>query len=301
MKPVSLCVIGNSHIAALKLGWEVIRKRVKGVEITFFGSAGRGIADLVLSEGRLVPSTEKLRQSLAYTSEGRETIDCSAYDLFCLAGMVSCRWVGFSLKSHCPMGEGRENDARDLVSAPFVRQVARSLIDQSVALQTARKIRAATTAPILIMPAPLPSIRILKREKTARQFVGVEYLEPIFGDEMNRAAAALDSRYLPQPPETRQGAIFTKNIFSVGSVRLTQELDRRHARCESGHMNQRFGVRVLKAVFATFPEVSLPAPTGRVRWWSLAAGKFANPKQPLSGSSQALGHEDGGALKSALA
>src|ERR1700726_4363476 len=84
-----VCVIGNSHVAALKLGWTQVRTTYPKVEITFFAHAGLFINYLKLEDSCLVPTTEDLRKAIAFTSGGQDRIRPEAFDCFLIYALTA--------------------------------------------------------------------------------------------------------------------------------------------------------------------------------------------------------------------
>src|ERR1700755_3523959 len=82
----SICLMGDSHAAALKKGWIRITQRFTQAEITFFAGTSADWATLHVANGRLVPGTERLSAEFARSSRGPEEIDAS-YDAYILCGL----------------------------------------------------------------------------------------------------------------------------------------------------------------------------------------------------------------------
>jgi hypothetical protein len=76
----SICLIGNSHLAVLKLGWPDVQDQFAGMELEFYASAGASL-DLAVSNGCLVPANRPTQKRLAITSgkSGEIAPDFSAY------------------------------------------------------------------------------------------------------------------------------------------------------------------------------------------------------------------------------
>jgi hypothetical protein len=51
-----ICAIGDSHIAALMLGWKQIECEYPGTQFTFFGAPDTEMGNLSVSLGSLVPT-----------------------------------------------------------------------------------------------------------------------------------------------------------------------------------------------------------------------------------------------------
>jgi len=86
-----ICVLGNSHAGALKLGWDMLRSHYPGVEMTFFAAQGGAMKGLAVDGDHLVTADETLAARIAYTSGGLSRVDLRSYDAFLVLGL------GFSL------------------------------------------------------------------------------------------------------------------------------------------------------------------------------------------------------------
>ena len=65
----SVCLIGNSHLAVLKLGWPDIQVRFVDIdmELDFYAAAGGSLA-VTVANGSLVPADDATRKRFAVTS-----------------------------------------------------------------------------------------------------------------------------------------------------------------------------------------------------------------------------------------
>src|SRR4051812_34372426 len=79
-----LCIIGNSHLAAPKLGWDDVRREFPDTEVTFFGAAGQALNDVQLRDGIL--SAEQVRGRVHNTSGG-SALHLDVYDCVFLVGL----------------------------------------------------------------------------------------------------------------------------------------------------------------------------------------------------------------------
>ena len=62
---MKICVLGNSHIASLKNGWDRVGQKYPDIELVFFGARGAGLDGLELDGKALVAANDDLRHSLA--------------------------------------------------------------------------------------------------------------------------------------------------------------------------------------------------------------------------------------------
>ena len=164
---VRVCVLGNSHLAALRRGWDQIAERFPAHKLTFFGAPRNIMGDLVLDGRRLVPRTEKLLQKIRQSSGGLDAVELDHYDAFVLYGLqFGPRRVIQLYRTHRPVSfEWREPliDLPPLEARPGpVQTIPEGLFDlaaqsglrQSLAVRLAGQIRAASPGPIQLIAAP---------------------------------------------------------------------------------------------------------------------------------------------------
>ena len=84
---LKVCVLGNSHLASMKTGWDLVRDAFPDHELTFFGAPKAMMDDLSLEGNCLVPGNEKLRRKLNGFSNGLDAIDIDAFDAFIVVGL----------------------------------------------------------------------------------------------------------------------------------------------------------------------------------------------------------------------
>ena len=82
-----LCILGNSHVGSLKLGWGIVAHQYPNVEITFFASRQRKMEAFRVEKNSLVPDNKALKTAIAYTSGGLTVIDMQHYDVCLLYGL----------------------------------------------------------------------------------------------------------------------------------------------------------------------------------------------------------------------
>ena len=165
--PVRVAVLGNSHLAAAKLGWDLIREEHSEFELTFFGAPGLMMGDLALDGMSLTPTTGRLRKKLASSSGGHDRITPSDFDRFILYGLqfgprrilelyrtfrpISFEWRGQLERLH-PFR--RSVDPLQTISEAFFEAAALSALGASHAVTIAKDLRALTDARIDLVSAP---------------------------------------------------------------------------------------------------------------------------------------------------
>ena len=77
---MKICLIGNSHLAALKMGWPEIAQDLPDVQPAFFGARGAMMARLRVRGDRLVAKTAALAEQMSFVSGGLTEIVPGDYD-----------------------------------------------------------------------------------------------------------------------------------------------------------------------------------------------------------------------------
>jgi hypothetical protein len=246
-------VIGNSHLAAFKLGWELQKAKCPDFSMTFFGSPTTSLRFLKVANGGLWPTDALVTSNLKWTSEGLDHIpgDLDAY---------ICVGMGFSfvhlialMQSHRIYRDYEKNDeGQQLISEAFLRSAMESTLKNSVAIRLMRLVREVTSAPIYYSPNPYGSVSVL--DSSQHTYFRLEKTRAEIFAYYKRSLAELlgPLTVIPfeQPSETIVGEMFTKEIFSKGSVKLKQGMRSIHGDDDHFHMNADFGRLSLQEILA---------------------------------------------------
>ena len=162
-----ICVLGNSHLGAAKLGWDQIASAYPGVEAVFFGAPWDLMSDLVVDGDALVPGSERLRKKLVRTSGGLDRIVPSEFDRIVLYGLqfgprrllqlyrtcrtIACEWRE-PLENLAPMR--RSIDPVHLISGRLFDAAAMSGLENARAVQLVHQIGQMAEVPMAIVAAP---------------------------------------------------------------------------------------------------------------------------------------------------
>jgi len=228
---LKLCIIGNSHIASLKQGWEKIQSDHPDINIRFFGSPGSSINRLKTNKSSLISTDNDLLQNLRLTSGGLSEIDTDSYDAF----------VSYGLSFEIDPLDVRLSSA--LVDA-FCQQQAR----EHPNYRLIKKIQSISNKPIFIGHAPLladigpiapsPHIPYRKLFSKISDYLAMESI-----------------KMLRQPDSTIIHEIRTIAHFTVGSTRLLHgpgsTTAMHHDDNDVKHMNGEFGAVYLDAAITT--------------------------------------------------
>lgn len=261
---VRLCVIGNSHVAALKLGWDQLivdgDPRIAALVPTFFGAPRDGIKHVALREGLLLPLRADVRAHFQRLSGGLSEINPAHYDAFLLVGLgASLKRVLRLYRTHRWAGVGT-GAGQVLVSRAF----AAAFLAEGYSAT-----RLALMAGLLGQVADKPIHAAPEPHWAAIQPTGAER-KPDFGWARAAAAgegpalagmfaealrAALDPKVsmILQPAATLEAGIVTRAAFNKGASRL---ISGDGEDSDAAHMNADYGAL----------------------WWAEAAGIIAPAK-----------------------
>lgn len=224
---IRLCVLGNSHVGALRWGWNELESKHSGIEITFFSSPGLSTRQIKLSNSRIVPKNEELAQRFAQTSGGKKEINPADYDVFLCYGTFG--W-------------------RPLVKTPLSASFAKAILEERLGRANQVKhlslIRQTTRSPIFVATAPLLLSAYKERGTLVqpiaeqRQMLQRKYSEDHQAD------------LVWQPDETLvDDGTATRDCFSLGyeGLDLGDGAIGRDADDDISHMNKAYGVAWLNA------------------------------------------------------
>lgn len=257
----SVCIVGNSHVAAVKQAWtNRAPVLLPDVSVDFF-SAGTSLLPKLTLDGKIWRcANELLREKIAYTSGGQDYIDLSRYDAFVVLG------TGFGLdipkfsEEYDIASETRAPEG-ELLSRPCFAALLEAWFENSLAVQMADTIRSVSDRPILICAAPFLSERVLADEEPLRQqkrFQDREFLK--FAVDAAKAAgenisARHDLSLIWQGEETVGIPGFTKAEYGLNPIRFTMRggklptVDRKHG-------NEDYGFIMLSTTLRRLDEIS---------------------------------------------
>lgn len=273
---VRLCLLGNSHLACLKLAAVQDPALLPGKgDVNWFAGSSDTLNSLRLEKGRyFAPRGERLRAQMKAISGGEKQIDIKAYDLFVIMGVaLEFRTIFTFFRSHClPQDVEKGHQAgRSPVSASFFRAFLADVYAQRPATRLTRQIQMINPdARVVIMPAPYPSETILDHRKASgvlADFKGSDTfsgMTEIYLAAARRAAEAAGALLVPQGPETLAAPGFTKAGFNLQAIGLQSP-----SQADAGnwygektvydpwHMNAEFGRQRLLDLAGAIQERSL--------------------------------------------
>lgn len=246
---IRLCVIGNSHMAAYKLGWDALSAAEdpagKAISPTFFGAPRDGIRHMKQESGRIVPTRKDIADGFERMSKGQREIRLAEYDAFLLVGLnVSIKRILRFYKTHSWYGLAPD-PGRTLVPVHFAQDFLAERYSDTLLVETAAKVREGTNAPIIAVAEPFWAswVREDSGDKPDYGWDAVirngdaERLGVMFHQSV---AAALDGNavFVPQAPETVADGIMTRAEFNKEASRL---ISGEGGGTDAAHMNGEFG------------------------------------------------------------
>lgn len=215
-----------------------------GLDVTFVGAPGNLLRTLTRSGNKLVASGQ-LREVILKTT-GVADVAVDEFDAFVLVGLKFTinRCVRL-FATHRPWrAEEPETIGGDewfLASRPFLLEAAEERLRQSAAMSLVRELRTVTAAPILVVPQPHLSERVLEfgsestevwRDLHARGRAS----EVRSIHEEACQALGKDFEIVPQPEET-----ITDEIFTLGQYDCAEPSRRPISHFHVSHMNLEYG------------------------------------------------------------
>ncbi len=216
-----ICVLGNSHVACLKQGWDHVGARYPDLKVTFFASRQEGLKALRRDGDSLTPGNAALAKDLAFTSGGLDRVELAAYDVFLVHAL------GLAAP---PM------DRR--LSGAVQRQICKDALGRSLNRSLCGLIRSASASPICIGLNPQRGLVESGPSQRHRLF---------YGDTCAMLGGQIDldnTRLIEQPAQTLADGWHSRSELSRGSTRLDvgdRISNAAHPVDETVHMNTEFG------------------------------------------------------------
>jgi len=250
---MKIAVLGNSHIASLKLAWEKLKPNYPDFELVFFGARGRDLFHLRVNSARLVPTKAKTEEQIVFTSGGLHWLDTQAFDAFLVYGPYHVE--GFLAFTDAFKVGNFANDGRRTLSLAAFAQLCHDRLQDSLLFQLVTQTRSVCNAPIFVAPAPFPGENCLDDAASKwRNFIANDsaLMQAAYYTGLNRVFAPLKATFLPQPETTIMNGLFSHRQYAEGAMRLTEGLSTRHPSDNYWHLNQAYGEIFLTEAF--FPK-----------------------------------------------
>jgi hypothetical protein len=249
---VNVLIIGNSHVAAIKTGWDSLNGALASkITPTFAAAKGRGLSTFKRTGTVFKPSTHLCQNELRFTSGGLDHIDVNNYSMIVTVGLYLGRYrLVENLSRHRTEERLPQELPRHIVSEEVERLTIENAIHGCFCVQFIRRLREATELPILAMEQPMPRQAALFESKRKGRWKFAKKLNrtinEIWASETEKLERSHNIHVLNQPESTLTGARLTSDEFGIGSARLAEGFSEAHRTNEYFHMNARYGEIVLR-------------------------------------------------------
>jgi hypothetical protein len=250
-----IAVIGNSHVAALKMGWDIIEQDYPHLDIVFFASVGKATQDRELKGkvfGFLGPKPSP--HEIIFGNHTERSINLAEFDHVLrayeprkeslLSGVLEDTVVDGWPK------DGREHHMSLSAFEALVEHTAKHQLSSP-------SWRNWSTPKLTSCPAPYPDERCVNHERPARiarwrvlakRPDELLWLREMYVEKHRAWAAKHNIDLLMQPEETIAENGLTKTFYSEGS--FSMDANEMETKEEHVHMNAEFGKLMLENYFA---------------------------------------------------
>lgn len=230
---MKICMISNSHVAAVKFAWDALDD-TGDVRLTFFAAPKFGLNRLTVRSEEVALDAQPnkaLANQIKLSSGGLDRISVNDYDLFWTHGL------NFIL----PRLDQR-------LSSAVIGKAIEGSIENSLAHDIVGQLREITDKPVLLSPEPLLADIGVEGVNSATnlpaKMVSHEDICDLFAERMFYE----NVHFLWQEPHTVGPQMNTLREFSENSNRIEHgNRGTHHKQGDVRHMNNEFGAVVLQA------------------------------------------------------
>lgn len=258
-----ILVLGNSHVAALRVAWRQERSRWPRLEVQFAAAHGQGQADLSITNHILAPTSQKVRENMMRVN-GRADYDLRDYDAFAISGGTPSIFHAISLYNQArffglPSLTGfdpRKSREWSVLSRANFQSALVGLMQNGSAMDIARTL-VSTGKPCVILQQLRVSLDCLSQPRKYAGFLRVKnngdtgVLSQML-DVSSTAAYADLGNVLHQPHITRIHDIFTAPEYRRGATRLTANDSALQPADDFIHGNGKYGTALFDALYSHF-------------------------------------------------
>ncbi|CAN5158672.1 hypothetical protein BH10PSE7_BH10PSE7_09620 [soil metagenome] len=254
-----VCFVGDSHLGAIKRGWDKIATDTLAVDAVFFGAPQPVSNTLTYRCGKLRLDDGQMHLVVSTAPNGGAVLDITPFDaiVFCGLGLTPLA-LFYLYKTYRGDFQRGADTAKHILSRAAYEAVCRGMYEDTQAVKLARTIGEDMRKPAWLIPASYPSELILwsRRKETVTDIINNEDEETIVEafDSVLRDLSNSGINVLKQPPETKSSTAFTNQIYSTGSKRLTDEVELHDL--DFVHMNADYGALVLKVFVKMLAETN---------------------------------------------
>jgi hypothetical protein len=249
------CIIGDSHVAALKQAWDQLSTRYEGVDLDIFGSIRQTLNLLELDGSHLVSRDKEVKSFLLKTG-GSEYIDLDKYDFIFTAGLVVSTFQAVHLAGEHPtFSMKRASGMLTILSEAAFIETVKDRIKAALGYKIYEMCKIASNARVGMIVTPAPCEDMFKLP-TGQESVHKSYRaiveardEKVVKTLFDQAVAELSSdgvTIITQPQETFSSEITTKRKYMSNSSPLG---NLENFRNDNVHANSDYGSLILTNLF----------------------------------------------------
>jgi hypothetical protein len=257
-----VCILGNSHVAALRAAWGQQPDRWPGLHPSFVAAPRSLLQHMAVLDGTLVPTDATTRAALQRLC-GQTEVTLAAQDAFVIVGLSvtlatalqpyrDARWPGLPSLDQWP---DLHSLPHRFVSAEAAQAIVSDMLHRRLGVQLVQRLRAATPCPIYLIPQPRSSDMILKHRSPATRLHRIAIgngdgaaIAGLFDRSLAMTLAAAGAQLLPQPAPTIRQHLLTDHRFMAGPERL--EPVHEQDTPDTNHANALYGAVVLDQIAA---------------------------------------------------
>jgi hypothetical protein len=246
-----ICFVGNSHLAAIKLGWDATSDGYPDLHASFFGAPAAGMSHMAPSGDGYLVSSDKAATARLRALWGTDRFRPDDYDVLCLVGMgmsprVLARLYGqFRSSAH----RNRTGNFR-LLSPDCFQEAANGELRTMVGARLLTRLRQVSQRPVVVAAQAAPCATA-GDEQAQRRWLNAMLAcgdDRILFDTFIGALRHLGANFIvPQPVATQLNLFATKPEYAEGSQRLNPSFSEREDD-NTNHMNAAYGALVVRDV-----------------------------------------------------
>ncbi|MGE0697490.1 MAG: hypothetical protein AB7O57_00170 [Hyphomicrobiaceae bacterium] len=248
------CVIGNSHVGAIKLAWEELGGHCGPIDaMTFFAAKSLDMAALKPSGNSLTTDDPELRKALI-RSGGSMEIDCARFDFIMVHGSYfGMSALGSALSTHHPKAlHGKLH-----ITTGCLSQIWEDELETTLAFKLLALVRSVSNMPVVMSVNPLVGSGLQDTGHSHWGFLDTidrTVYDDCFVPAAQRLCRRLGVHYLGQPRETLDPARpYTLLQYSTEPAGLNGKFA--NIKIDHAHMNGVYGKLVLRDLVALLAAV----------------------------------------------
>ena len=257
MTVLSVCLFGNSHLAAVKAALDVHESKYPQIKFKCFGApgaVGARLPGMEFSEGKAVATDPELARMVKEVSGGDDSVLLNNHDALVVIGLgLGLRPILVLLRTHLALEEYKTaRQEQELISEACLIQCIKDLINDNASVMLLKKLRANTHKPLYVCTEPYLSEAALDQVKfqhlpLLNQFNALIRIRKLYSRCLADILADVGAVLIAQPKVTICQPCFTKRKFSRGSTFLLRD-GKKYPEKDIRHMNKTYGALLLKSI-----------------------------------------------------